>query len=425
MIGYFPTFLNTGSVGNQSLDQVLAIGDRPIKEILTEDDYNADYNNYVYDLQLGDTTKALFVGSDGIHFGADSKINLTSDFPENAEAIIYNTRSYLKIAAIFGSIANPNTGDESYIIPGGETIIKVKRIDTKFFVNVIDSPLFFNPENINNKATVIDPTNTHVNSNLYPSIQSLIDYLGITSLGLSPIIFYDGYGEGFTELNSGLDYISNFNFPAPPVSYYDYNSKKLYVWYDPIVLGTIEITANVVTEDPFCFSNSIVVQDTSGFIINIDSLAFANNGGSNISIPHIFKTLVINGDSVFSNCQCDFIIETVYADGSNFAFGAGGNIQINEGHFSGDSSFVGYSAQNGKKVIINNLLGIGSHFFTGWSLSRVDIFHIDNSVFFDAHSFSTTDIVSLHVPAIDVMNHSNFTQLQSNITNEYSVLIRE
>ena len=177
MIGFLQTYIPIGG-GSQSLDQVLAIGDRPYKEILTEADYNHDHGYYEYNLVAGDTNLALNVSNypDGSPFGLSSKINLNENFPDNAECLIYCDR-VIRIAATehHAKIINFNNEFNCYDTQGNQILISIKRFGDNFIVNEIDAPINFEPEDNSNKVSEInidDPNNDYY----YPSVLGLINW---------------------------------------------------------------------------------------------------------------------------------------------------------------------------------------------------------------------------------------------------------
>lgn len=75
------------SGGSQSLDQVLAIGDRPVKIICQDSDpFNID--DYYYNVIDEDFTKALYIPESN-YSGSDVSITLNKDYPLNSELKIY------------------------------------------------------------------------------------------------------------------------------------------------------------------------------------------------------------------------------------------------------------------------------------------------------------------------------------------------
>ena len=429
MIRFLQTYIPIGG-GNPSLDQVLAIGDRPYKEILTQDDYDAHHNFYEYNLVAGDTTKALNVGNNGIHVASSSKINLNENFPDNAECIIYGGR-IITIAASEDNtqIINSNNEFGSYDTQANQILISIKRFGVNFIVNEIDSPLNYLPENNANKVeySQINPEDIGTNSIYYPSVNGLVDYTGNLVTSLKPIIINDPYQEGFTDLDSALTFISNYSIYTPDYIFYSIASRRLYIWYPIQDISTIWVTTNLNTGDGFAKNTFINIQDESGFIFGFDGDAFRDNSfDSGYSIDTILgcQNLTFPNDDALTFANSNYQFKGLNSYGNNFGHGfSGGKLEIETAYFAGSDVLT--DARNAT-IKIKQLLASGATFITNSLNTRIDIQRIDPSVSFDVDSFTTGNPISLHIPAIDVsLTSINYTQLQANITNPDSVIIRD
>ena len=408
---------------SQNLQQVLANGDRPIKDILV--DFDPDSGTYHYDFEIEDNTKALFIGSDGIVFGASSFITLNETIPIGGEIVIYNTRSLVFIN--IGSYSMITNGMGTYQIQT-YTTCKIKRIDANTFH--IEEDFGPNKENNTNKQNIydIDVNAGGANDIYYPSVNGLLDYTGRLFSGLKPILINDPYQEYFSDLESALTCISNFTFSFPVYAFYNLDSRKLYLWYTIDYLQSINIGVNLISGDPICYGNNVNIQDESGFIQSISGMAFRKNYYQYLtSIDNIFKQVFFPDDLPLSISDTNFKLGNVFSNGINFCGnGSTGNIEINNAYFYKDNAFNAYSPQGSNKLTIKNLWLIDTNFCNSISDARVELLYIDSGITFDVNSFTTTAVVALHIPAKDVsLTSANYIQLLANITNPDSVIIRE
>ena len=246
--------------------------------------------------------------------------------------------------------------------------------------------------------------------------------------GLKPIIINDPYQEYFTDLDSASTCISSFGFPFPAYSYYNTESRKFYCWYTSDYIQTINVSISSIFFAPIGVSCNVNIQDESGFITSISDRAFSFNYWDSLtSIDNIFKQVLFPDDLALSQSNTNFRIEDLTANGVNFCGnGSTGNIEIDYAYFTNGYAFNNYATQFGNKLMIKNLFQIGSSFCNAIGACRIDILHIDPSIVFDSDSFTTANPISLHIPAIDIsLTSTNYTQLQANITNTDSVIIRD
>lgn len=217
---------------------------------------------------------------------------------------------------------------------------------------------------------------------------------------LEPIVIYDPNGEYFTDLASALISISQFGFPTPLNSYYNPNSKSLYLWYPSSYLEDMFVGYNSNTELAFGVNNHISIQDPSGFIYGFAGNAFQVNDKTEYSKPNKFKVFYSTEADSLNSTKSDIEIEQCYSNNGKFAKNATGNINIKFGVFNGNSAFIGYSGTNENIIRIGHLDYVGGDTFANDFSGKFVIESINPSLLASCPGdiFNTANPAILHLP---------------------------
>lgn len=222
------------------------------------------------------------------------------------------------------------------------------------------------------------------------------DYISATLddiYSLKPIIITDPLNEFCTDLATARTQAGYFGFPTPQYDYYNAETKQYIMFYDSSYIQDILVTVNSDTGDSFGNSNSVSIQDESGFIYQINGDCFIANSATT---PHIF------GNIIFPDL-----------DAFRAAIFAG--FKSKNTMFGNDNALKGVSFIDDRyKIEIGRLMNVAGLDFALNFKGRIDILSNEETDFSTA--FVTDQVAWLHLP-FSMKGSSEASTILTNLTS--------